>query len=73
MYMMQGSSLFLLQEENVKQWDKEEVKITSQLAQLQSERNVLAQRLVEAEVSLAQQKEGWKKEKNKTMSLTYSE
>lgn len=72
-FKLASSLLHCMQEENVKQWDKEEVKVTSQLARLQSERNVLAQRLVEAEASLTQQREGWQKERNKTMTLTYSE
>ena len=49
------------------------MKVISKLARLQSERNDLAQRLASTEVSLAQQREGWRKEKEKTMTLTYSE
>lgn len=57
----------------MKEWDKKEVKATSKLAQLQCERNELAHRLANAEASLAHQTEGWRKEKEKTMTLTYSE
>lgn len=56
----------------MKEWNKEETKLSSRLAQLQSERNELAQKLVDAETSLAHQSEGWSKEKSKTMTLTYS-
>lgn len=56
----------------MKEWDKEDLKVTAKLSQLQAERNELAQRLAEAEASLAHQKEGWRREKNRTMALTYS-
>ena len=44
----------------------------SKLSQLESERNELAQRLANVEMLLTQQQEGWRKEKEKTMALTYS-
>lgn len=56
----------------MKEWDKEELKVLSSLAQLRSERNELAQRLTQSEVCLAQQREGWKRERERTMALTYS-
>ncbi len=56
----------------MKDWDKVEVKVTGNLAKLTSERNELAQRLADVEAVLIKQREGWRREKNKTMALTYS-
>ena len=56
----------------MKEWDKEELHVTAKLSKLQSERNDLAQRLAEVELSLAHQKDGWRREREKTMALTYS-
>ena len=47
--------------------------MTSKLSRLESERNELATRLTAVETSLMHQREGWRKEKEKTMALTYSE
>lgn len=57
----------------MKDWDKEEVKMASKIARLESERNELAGRLTVVEMSLIHQREGWRKEREKTAALTYSE
>ena len=49
-----------------------EVKVTGNLAKLTCERNELAQKLADVEAALAKHKEGWRRERNKTLALTYS-
>lgn len=55
----------------MKDWDKKETKVTGDLAKLMSERNELAQKLADVEEKLVEQREGWRKERDKTMALTY--
>ena len=55
----------------MKEWDKQETKLTSRLSQLDTERKKLAARLADVEASLEHQREGWRKEKEKTVALTY--
>ena len=63
---------YYAKEETVREWDRDEAKVAAKISQLQSERNDLAQRLAKMEVSFVNQKEGWDRERNKTLALKYS-
>ncbi len=56
----------------MKQSISQEAQKDAEIVQLQSERNLLAHELAEVKRSLSHQREGWRREKDKTMALTYS-
>ncbi len=75
MRLATSCTLYVLhvQEEREKQRDLEELRAEASVTQLRSNKYELAERLREAEGSLREQTEGWRREKSKTLSLMFSE
>lgn len=63
----------LLKEEVEKQHSVATLKIEAQKIQLESEKSELAEQLIQTTMLLSTQKEGWDREREKTLSLTFSE
>ena len=61
-----------MQEEAIKEWDVTETKKDAKILRLQDERDRLAQQVKEMKLILSNQDYLLKKEKNKTLMLTYS-
>jgi len=61
-----------LQEEAIKEWDATETKKDAKILRLQDERDRLAQQVKEMKLIVNNQDYLLKKEKNRTLMLTYS-
>ena len=61
-----------MQEEAIKEWDVTETKKDAKILRLQDERDRLAQQVKEMKLILSNQDYLLKKEKNRTLMLSYS-